>query len=258
METLKGSRLMEMLETSKGKVKVKEERVLNYLLAHEDEIQDLSIAQIAEEADVSKATVVRFCKTLDFTGLKDFKVWYEAGKGSRYVDVEPVTSKDDAEKVLMNLSSSIVRTMEKTFDKENKDKFDAVVSDIESASSIIISGVNEAEAYGKLLCDVLKKFAPEKTIILNPTSGETAELCLAISITGMEKETMDTISNIVFAGGKADVIATSQSSLIAKVATNSIWVVDDPYFSLDEHMMGKLAIHAVIDYIAVMLGKGRL
>ena len=72
------SRLMEMLSSSKGKVKIKEERVLNYLLEHEDEIQNLSIAQISEAADVSKATVVRFCKSLDFNGLKDFKVWYEA------------------------------------------------------------------------------------------------------------------------------------------------------------------------------------
>ena len=70
------SRLMEMLSSSKGKVKIKEERVLNYLLEHEDEIQNLSIAQISEAADVSKATVVRFCKSLDFNGLKDFKVWY--------------------------------------------------------------------------------------------------------------------------------------------------------------------------------------
>ena len=66
------SRLMEMLSSSKGKVKIKEERVLNYLLEHEDEIQNLSIAQISEAADVSKATVVRFCKSLDFNGLKDF------------------------------------------------------------------------------------------------------------------------------------------------------------------------------------------
>ena len=49
------SRLMEMLSSSKGKVKIKEERVLNYLLEHEDEIQNLSIAQISEAADVSKA-----------------------------------------------------------------------------------------------------------------------------------------------------------------------------------------------------------
>ena len=88
------SRLMEMLSSSKGKVKIKEERVLNYLLEHEDEIQNLSIAQISEAADVSKATVVRFCKSLDFNGLKDFKVWYEAGKGARYVEVIPVC-KDD-------------------------------------------------------------------------------------------------------------------------------------------------------------------
>ena len=46
MEKNSNSRLMEMLNTSNGRVKVKEERVLNYLLEHEDEIQNLYIAQI--------------------------------------------------------------------------------------------------------------------------------------------------------------------------------------------------------------------
>ena len=50
------SRLMEMLSSSKGKVKIKEERVLNYLLEHEDEIQNLSIAQISEAAEIGRAS----------------------------------------------------------------------------------------------------------------------------------------------------------------------------------------------------------
>ena len=146
MEKNSNSRLMEMLNTSNGRVKVKEERVLNYLLEHEDEIQNLSIAQISEAADVSKATVVRFCKSLDFNGLKDFKVWYEAGKGARYTEVVPVEEDDNAERISTGPSSGIMRSLERTLGKESYPVLETFVEDIVSASSIIVRGEGEAES----------------------------------------------------------------------------------------------------------------
>ena len=251
------SRLMEMLSSSKGKVKIKEERVLNYLLEHEDEIQNLSIAQISEAADVSKATVVRFCKSLDFNGLKDFKVWYEAGKGARYVEVVPVGKEDDSCKVLSGLKSGIFRGMERTLDKDNLEVLDTIVEDIKNASEIILSGEGEAEMFTNLLSSSIEKSFPEKKVLLNPKGDEAADLCLAISVTGREKTTMDVISRVVFDGGKADVISLCPTSLISKAATNAVIVSDEEFYKGDPHLLGKVSILAVVDFLCVMIGKER-
>ena len=258
MEKNSNSRLMEMLNTSNGRVKVKEERVLNYLLEHEDEIQNLSIAQISEAADVSKATVVRFCKSLDFNGLKDFKVWYEAGKGARYTEVVPVGEDDNAERISTGLSSGIMRSLERTLGKESYPVLETFVEDIVSASSIIVGGEGEAESYSALLRESIEKFYPEKKTIWNPQGEEEADLCLAVSITGKEKLTMDSISRVVFAGGKADVISANPQSLISKAATNAIQVSDELFFKGDEHILGKFSILAVIEILTVLMGKDKV
>ena len=251
------SRLMEMLSSSKGKVKIKEERVLNYLLEHEDEIQNLSIAQISEAADVSKATVVRFCKSLDFNGLKDFKVWYEAGKGGRYVEVSPVGKDDDGEKVLSGLTAGISRGLERTLDKEKLDMLETIVEDIKNSSVIIISGEGEAEVFTNLLAQSISKYLPEKKLIINPKDEEPADLCLGVSVTGREKMTMEVVSRVVFDGGKADVVSLCPTSLISKAATNAVIVSDEEFFKGDPHLLGKFSILAVVEFLCVMIGKDK-
>ncbi|MBQ0072277.1 MAG: MurR/RpiR family transcriptional regulator, partial [Spirochaetales bacterium] len=85
------SRLKEMLSASSS-FRAQERKVADYLLKNEGRIQSLSIADIARESGSSKATVVRFCKSLGFQGLKDFRVWYEAGKGYQYEELVEATT----------------------------------------------------------------------------------------------------------------------------------------------------------------------
>lgn len=257
MEKNTRSRLLEMLDSSKGKIKVKEERVLNYLLEHEDDIQNLSIAEISQAADVSKATVVRFCKSLDFNGLKDFKVWYEAGKGARYVDVAPIGKGDDIHSVAKGLSVGIARGLERTLREENVEILAQMAQDIKDKETIIIYGEGDAEHYAAIIRDAIVSSFPEKSVYFNPTDEEKAQLCLAFSLTGKEKNTMDYISRVVFDGGTADVITANGKSLIAKAATNVLLVSDDPFYSGDEHLFGKISILGVVETLRILFGKDR-
>ena len=51
-----------------------EQRVLEYLQQHQEEILNKSISDVAKAAEVSDATVVRLCRRLGYTGLKEFKI----------------------------------------------------------------------------------------------------------------------------------------------------------------------------------------
>ena len=50
-----------------------EKKVADYFLNNVENIFNLPIATLAEEASVSKVTWVRFCKAIGFDGLKDLK-----------------------------------------------------------------------------------------------------------------------------------------------------------------------------------------
>ena len=62
-ETIKGR--MHLLTNTEGKI-------ANYVLEHYDEVLNYNISELAENAGVSDASVVRFCKNLGYKGYQDF------------------------------------------------------------------------------------------------------------------------------------------------------------------------------------------
>ena len=51
-----------------------EKRCADYVLAHQQEAQFLSITELAEVSNVAEATVSRFCRRLGYRGYNAFKL----------------------------------------------------------------------------------------------------------------------------------------------------------------------------------------
>ena len=134
---------------------------------------------------------------------------------------------------------------------------ETIVEDIKNSTVIIISGEGEAEVFTNLLAQSISKYLPEKKLIINPKDEEPADLCLAVSVTGREKMTMEVVSRVVFDGGKADVVSLCPTSLISKAATNAVIVSDEEFFKGDPHLLGKFSILAVVEFLCVMIGKDK-
>ncbi len=255
MGTKKNSRLMEMLGGTSSRLKIKEERVLNYLLENEDRIQDLSIIDIAENADVSKATVVRFCKTLDFNGLKDFKVWYEAGKGAKFTPVKVLTGKEDPEEVAKLLKDGANGTLEKTLAGTNISVLSSIVDNIKKSDKITIIGSGSENFYAEELKRVILEEFPDKTVSVNTTEVDSLSYSIVISLTGVDKDAMTYLMNAVLAGGKVTAVTSDETSIIGKAATDCLVISDEVLFETDKHLLGRLALNAVISYLSILMSK---
>ena len=68
-----------------------ERKIADFILSNMDKIESYTIEDIANYAQISKATVTRFCKRLGYEGLKDFRVSAikEALQNPRVPDAEP-------------------------------------------------------------------------------------------------------------------------------------------------------------------------
>ena len=251
----RNSRLMEMLGDKEGRINTKERKVLDYLLKHEDHIQDLSIIDIADEAGVSKATVVRFCKVLDFNGLKDFKVWYEAGKGIRFAPVEVVSGKEDTSVVFSKLRNGAVGTMERTLDIRNAGVIDSMVVNIRKYSSVLIAGGDEEKVYADALARVISSRFPDKKVAVNPDKSERFEYCIVLSLTGTDRDAMTSLTNVVLEGGRAGVITSDSSSLVGKAGDECLVVSDDLILESDRHLLGRLSLSAVVNAFEIVLSR---
>ncbi len=247
------SRLLDMMNSSnKGKVKEKEERVLKYLLEHEDEIQSLSIADIAEKADVSKATVVRFCKSLNFTGLKDFKVWYEAGKSASYGPVVAVNGTESEEEALSLLKDGSIKTIEKTLSGKNIEIISSIAQNIKKYERIALLG-EENGPFPTMLKNKINRAFPEKEVITNTDNCDSVPYAIVFSLEGNDRKAMTALSSIILDGGLVDAITAKEDSLIAKASSKALVVSDENFLKKDGHLLGEFSLYMVVNYIDVIL-----
>lgn len=91
-----------------------EQRVADHLLAHPRAFMNEPVAEIARQAEVSQPTVIRFCRSLGFEGLSDFKLKLASGLTGTIPLRHSQVRVDDAApdlsaKVLDNTVSAIVK-----------------------------------------------------------------------------------------------------------------------------------------------------
>lgn len=68
------SDVISALQQHDGQFPTQEQRVADYVKSHLEDISEMTIADLARHCDVSKPTVVRFCRTLGCEGYREFKL----------------------------------------------------------------------------------------------------------------------------------------------------------------------------------------
>jgi glucokinase len=108
-----GSATLARIQGMRDALSRAEQRVADHLLAHPRAFMSEPVAEIARQAEVSQPTVIRFCRSLGFEGLSDFKLKLASGltgtislRHSQVMVDDAVT--DLSAKVLDNTVSAIV------------------------------------------------------------------------------------------------------------------------------------------------------
>lgn len=90
-----GKSLLETVEAARDSLSRSEARVADLILGDPNRAVELSIAAMAAQAEVSEPTVARFCKSLGFSGLKEFKLRLARSLGSGTPFIHQDVSADD-------------------------------------------------------------------------------------------------------------------------------------------------------------------
>lgn len=105
--------VMARIKSLRNELSRAEQRVADHLLAHPRAFMNEPVAEIARQAEVSQPTVIRFCRSLGFEGLSDFKLKLASGLTGTIPLRHSQVRVDDAApdlsaKVLDNTVSAIV------------------------------------------------------------------------------------------------------------------------------------------------------
>lgn len=122
-----------------------EKQLANYLLENLAEISNLSARKLGENSYTSKASVIRFCQKLGFSGYEEFKnkldlEYKEWSRIKLLLEKEPVNKQTKLEEIfniVPNIYTNTLNTINLTIDKIS---FKRVIGNVRSASTVDIYG----------------------------------------------------------------------------------------------------------------------
>lgn len=238
-----------------------ERKVAESALAEPKWFVHAAVAEIAERASVSQPTVIRFCRSLGYKGLPEFKLALSASighEGMPYVH-EELNADDNmssvVEKVLGNAAASLLG--ERRFLKE---------SELENAIAILMHA-RRVEFYGVGNSGIVAQDAQHKffrfgmstvayvdthTQLMAASVLTEQDVLVAISNTGSSIELLDAAS-IAKENGAAVIALTRNDSPLAQMADCVLSIATQENAELYTPMVSRLLQLAVIDILAIGL-----
>ena len=238
-----------------------ERKVAECALAEPKWFVHAAVAEIAEHASVSQPTVIRFCRSLGYKGLPEFKLSLSASighEGMPYVH-EELNADDDMggvmEKVLGNTAASILgarRSLKET--------------DLENAIAML-SHARRIEFYGVGNSDIVAQDAQHKFFrfgistvayvdthiqLMAASVLSDQDVLVVISNSGSSIEVLDAVS-IAKENGAAVIAITRADSPLSQLADCVLSVMPQEDTERYTPMVTRLLQLVVIDILAIGL-----
>lgn len=177
--------------------KAQEQKVMDFLRENEASIMDLSVSEIAEGAGVSSPTVVRFCKSLGFEGLKDFKLNFQAENRKARQIKEPITWESSDEEIKTLMKEKSVYSVHSLFSEENMEAIDSLTDAIVKADNIEIIGMGGSGIIAEYLFKELLRYGKKVSLFSDPymtahsiVGRSENDICIAVSCSGSNNDVL--------------------------------------------------------------------
>ena len=133
---------IELLSEEMGRA---EKKAAHWILEHPEETLPLSIIELAEKADCSEATLVRFSRRLGFAGFQEFKIALARENQTAPVNAH-MTAEDSAFEIYQKVCNDIYCSLERTQKSLNPDDLQQTAQAIMKAGQIVIFGLRYSAA----------------------------------------------------------------------------------------------------------------
>ena len=157
-----------MLEKTISGRKAQEQKVMDFLRENADSIMDLSVSEIAEGAGVSSPTVVRFCKSLGYEGLKDFKLNFQAENRKAQQISEPITWETPDEELRTLMKEKSVYSVQSLFTAENMEAASVIAEAVMNADNTEIIGMGGSGIIAEYLFKELLRYGKKVSLFSDP------------------------------------------------------------------------------------------
>lgn len=143
----------------KSKLKVltdSEKKVGNYILDNYMEVLNYTVTELSEKADVSDATVVRFCRSIGYKGYQDLKINLAQDALVPYKHLNTSLEKEDTPaQIAQKVIRSEIETLEETLNILDMKELERAAGAIKNAKKVVFFGCGGS---GIVAVDAMHKF----------------------------------------------------------------------------------------------------
>lgn len=234
--------------------------VAEYVLANLEEIPHLSIKSLAQLTKTSDASVLRFCKTMGYTGYRSFIVSISASLGSmedeqkdQYTDIQPG---DDLNTIISNISRNNSKSIEDTLCVIDRKEIERAVKVLRESRRIVFFGIG---ASGLVGIDAEQKFSRINKICHAYTDGhsqltaatllEKNDVAIFISNSGNTADILDAL-DIAKKNGACIIAITKYTKSPLAESAHIVLSISTPEITIRSGAMGsRIAMLTVIDIL---------
>ncbi|MGN0350242.1 MAG: MurR/RpiR family transcriptional regulator [Roseburia sp.] len=246
-----------------------ERKVADYLLRCDEELEDMTLTELAERAKVSQPTVLRFARGLGYEGFRELKTTILEDRMRKKMEMErisplygfPVTRDDMLTDVPSKVIGTAIHIMQETLKSISLKEYMKAIEFITCAENIVVYGVENS------LCtvsDLMTKFLYlglncrnyNDYYLQSVSAGNLSEkdVAIGISYSGNSRNTVEVIRMAKKAGAKTIVITNFEEAPICKYA-DVIICTSTEQFLYGDAIFSRTSQLAIVDmlYMGVLL-----
>lgn len=243
-----------------------EKRIADHILAHPAGVLELSAQALARQADTAASAVVRFCKSLGYTGYAQFKVRLavELARKSPASYMAGIEPEDDDSRVFEKIMSTNIKALQDTLSRMDREAFGAVAQLLSDAGCIHIYGIGTSaglvgELRHRLMLLGLQVHGYTDTVSmrLSTMNIKPGDVAFGISHSGRTVAVVDAMELSRENGAKTVCLTSFPASPLAKLSHRVLAVYCDETRYPIEASAARLAQTAVVDALVAAVSARR-
>lgn len=234
-------------------------KIARYILAKPRESINLTITELAKEADTSEASIVRFAQSLGFSGFQALRIALAEDLVSPLQLVHgQIDGDDDIEVIVQKVFTSGMRSLEDTAEFLDADVVERVVTAMSEAKQVYIFASGNSIPLAMDFRFRLTKIGLLCRLSVEPTFQEMSatlategDVAVGISQTGSSKHTIHCMDLARKAGAMTISLTNHSQSPLAGISDICLVTAARQGIFREEEMASSLAAMALIEAIYV-------
>lgn len=245
-----------------------ERRIVDFILEHTRETQELTSTQLAAKIDVGQSTIIKLVQKFGFKGYTDFKMELASmGTTSQVHAQQPpfhqnISIESSLDEIYGKLVEESIHALKMTYMCLDKHVLNESVSCLNQANKVLLAGMGTSslvakDMYYKLLKIGKTAFYSDDIHITYqiPTFMEKGDVCVLISYSGQTKELIKLCEILKKQHIKVLLITACKQSPLAKLADLKLLFISEETLFRTSAMCSRITQLSLIDLLFLGLVK---